>query len=85
MLSNIIHNTTPWVFDHGIKIVAIIIVAYLISKFSGIFIEKIIRKIIISSHFLTKEAEKKREAKSAFMEIFYFPSAAWCHGRVSEC
>ena len=61
MLSNIIHNTTPWVFDHGIKIVAIVIVAYLIRKFAGIFIEKIIRKIIISDHFLTKEAEKKRE------------------------
>ena len=63
MLSNIIHNTTPWFFDHGIKIVVIIIVAYLISisKFSGIFIGKIIRKIIISDHFLAKEAEKKRE------------------------
>jgi len=61
MLSNIIRNITPWFFDHGIKIVAIVIVAYLIRKFAGIFIEKIIRKIIISDHFLTKEAEKKRE------------------------
>ncbi|PIR05254.1 MAG: hypothetical protein COV57_00225 [Candidatus Liptonbacteria bacterium CG11_big_fil_rev_8_21_14_0_20_35_14] len=55
----------PWFFNHGIKIVAIVIVAYLIRKFAGIFIEKIIRKIIISDHFLTKEAEKKREGEIA--------------------
>ena len=61
MLSNIIRNITPWFFDHGIKIVAIVIVAYLIRKFAGIFIEKVIRKIIISDHLLTKEAERKRE------------------------
>jgi len=61
MLSNIIRNITPWFFDHGIKIVAIVIVAYLFRKFAEIFIEKIIRKIIISDHFLTKEAERKRE------------------------
>ena len=61
MLLNIIRNTTPWFFNHGIKIVAIVLVAYLIRKFAGIFIEKIIRKIIISDRFLTQEAERKRE------------------------
>jgi len=60
-LSNIIRNITPWFFDHSIKIVAIIIIAYLIRKFVGIFIKKNIRKIIVSDHFLTKEAEIKRE------------------------
>ena len=59
-IRTIIQNITPWFFDHGIKIVAIVIVAYLIRKFVGIFIEKIIRKIIISDHFLTKEAGRKR-------------------------
>lgn len=61
ILSNITRNITPWFFDHGIKIAAIIIAAYLFRKFAGIFIEKIVRKIIVSDHFLTKEAEKKRE------------------------
>jgi len=32
MLLNIIRNTTPWFFNHGIKIVAIVLVAYLIRK-----------------------------------------------------
>jgi len=61
LIRTIIQNVMPWFFDHGIKIVAIVIAAYLIRKFAGIFIEKIIRKIIISDHFLTKEAERKRE------------------------
>ena len=61
VLQKFVQNITPWFLDHGVKIVAIIIVDYLIRKFAGIFIERIIRKIIISDHFLTKEAEKKRE------------------------
>src|SRR3989338_5224129 len=52
---------TPWVIDHGVKILIVIIVAYLIRRSGGVFIEKIIRKMIASDHFLTKEAEKKRE------------------------
>ncbi|MDP3961840.1 MAG: mechanosensitive ion channel family protein [Pseudorhodobacter sp.] len=51
----------PWLYNHGIKIAVIIIAAYLIRRFARIFIEKIIRKIIISDHFLDKEAERKRE------------------------
>ena len=61
ILQKIIQIVTPWFFDHGVKIAAIIIIAYLIRKFAGIFIEKFIRKIVISDHFLTKDAEKKRE------------------------
>lgn len=57
----IAQKISPWFFAHGIKIVAIILIAYAVRKFAGIFIEKIIRKIVISDHFLTKEAERKRE------------------------
>lgn len=57
----IIQNIKTWLFNHGIKVIAIIILAYFIRRFAGIFIEKFIRKIVIFDHFLTKEAEKKRE------------------------
>ena len=57
----LIQMIAPWFFDHGIKIVAILFIAYFIRRFSGIFIEKFIRKVIISDRFLTKEAEKQRE------------------------
>lgn len=61
IFSNIASNITPWFFDHGIKIVLIILVSYVARKFAGIFIENIIRKIIISEYFSTKEEEIKRE------------------------
>ncbi|MFH1401850.1 MAG: mechanosensitive ion channel family protein [Parcubacteria group bacterium] len=60
-LQTIVQKITPWLLNHGVKIVIIIFATYLLRRFAGIFIEKIIRKIIISDHFLTKEAEKKRE------------------------
>lgn len=52
---------SPWIFDHGVKILVVVVIAYLIRRSSGVFIEKIIRKLIVSDHFLIKEAEKKRE------------------------
>ncbi|MFH1671479.1 MAG: mechanosensitive ion channel domain-containing protein [Candidatus Portnoybacteria bacterium] len=56
-----IDNLTPWLYDHGIKIVIILIGAYLIRRFAGVVIDKIIRKAVVSGNFLTPEAEKKRE------------------------
>ena len=60
-LQTIIQKISPWLFSSGIKIIAIVLVAYLIRRSIGIFIERIIRKIVIPDHFLSKEAEKKRE------------------------
>lgn len=61
IVQKIIQSIIPWLTSHGIKILAVIVAAYLIRRFGGIFIEKFVRKITISDHFLTKEAEKKRE------------------------
>ncbi|PJE57846.1 MAG: mechanosensitive ion channel family protein [Candidatus Portnoybacteria bacterium CG10_big_fil_rev_8_21_14_0_10_36_7] len=58
---DIIQKLTPWLYNHGIKISLIIIVAMMARKFMGLFIEKIVRKIVSSDKFLSKDAEKKRE------------------------
>ena len=60
-IGNISKVLIPWFLSHGLKIIAIFFVAYFIKKFSRNFIERIIRKVIVSDHFLSKEAEKKRE------------------------
>lgn len=60
-IQKIIENTTPWFLEHGIKILAIVIVAKIVCGLSGIFIEKFTRKLVIPDHFISKEAEKKRE------------------------
>lgn len=60
-IENISKILISWFFSNGLKIIAIIFVVYFFNKFSHNFITKIIRKVIISDHFLSKEAEKKRE------------------------
>ena len=59
--NNLIDNLGPWFFSNGVKIILVIIGAYLVFKFAGVFIDRIIRKIIVSNNFLSQEAEKKRE------------------------
>ena len=43
-MSNFLRNLIPWLTSHGIKIILILIGAYLLNRFSQIFIEKIIQK-----------------------------------------
>jgi small-conductance mechanosensitive channel len=50
-----------WMLMHGIRILIIIIIAYILNRTACRFIEKIIRKIVVSNRFLSAEAERKRE------------------------
>jgi len=59
--NDFINNLGPWIFSHGLKIILILIGGYLVRKFAGVFIEKIIRKAIVANNFLSADAEKKRE------------------------
>lgn len=59
-LVSIIRNLRPWFYDHGIKIVAVIILALLVRKFVGVFIEKIIKQVVVSNRSLLKEEEGQR-------------------------
>jgi len=68
ILQKIIQISGSWLIDHGIKIAIILVIAYVLQKVGRVFIEKIIRKTVISNHFLTKEAEEKRE--NTLIKIF---------------
>jgi small conductance mechanosensitive channel len=54
-------NIFSWLLDHGATILVIAVVAYLIHRSIGAFVERLVRRLVISDHFLSKEAEKKRE------------------------
>lgn len=56
-----LENIFPWLVNNGVKIVGIILVAFLLRKFGSIFIERTIRKVVVSDRYLSKIAEKKRE------------------------
>jgi len=51
----------PWFTNHGAKVFLLLFGAYLITKFSNTIIDRAVRKLVISDHFLSKEAEEKRE------------------------
>jgi small-conductance mechanosensitive channel len=58
---NTLEIISPWLLDHGLKILAILVIALLVRRFGGVFIEKTVRRLVVSNRFLTKEAETKRE------------------------
>lgn len=60
-IQQILELAKPWLLTHGLTIAGIVLAAYLIRKFAGIFIERVIRRVIVADHFLSKDAEKKRE------------------------
>lgn len=61
ILLQIFQKLTPWFTEHGPKIILILIGAWLIRRIGTKFIERLIRKVVVSDHFLSKEAERKRE------------------------
>ncbi|QQR77188.1 MAG: mechanosensitive ion channel family protein [Candidatus Moraniibacteriota bacterium] len=60
-IQSLVENVTPWFLDHGVKVLAIVVSALIIQRFTGIFIEKSVRRLVVPSRFLSKEAERKRE------------------------
>ena len=60
-IQTIIQQISPWLIDHGIKIIIVFIAAYIVYRSVGIVIERLIKKIIVSDGLLGKDAEKKRE------------------------
>jgi moderate conductance mechanosensitive channel len=51
----------PDVISVSTKVLGILIAAFVVHKFSGVFIEKMVRKTVVSDRFLSKDSEKKRE------------------------
>jgi small conductance mechanosensitive channel len=61
-ITDIYNLLISWSLNHGFKIVLILVVAYIVNKFSDIFIERFIRRIVPSNKYGGSElAERKRE------------------------
>jgi len=52
---------SPWLLDHGVKIVGILFISYVVKHSMGIFIRKLVERVVVSNHALGNDAEKKRE------------------------
>ncbi|MDD2284048.1 MAG: mechanosensitive ion channel family protein [Paludibacter sp.] len=51
----------PWLLSHGVKIVLIALIAYILKKIIHGVIVKAVRVAVKSDHYQSKEAEEKRE------------------------
>ncbi len=61
--------SSEWLLGHGLKILAIILVIFILRRFAGVVIDRVVRKAVISDHFLTKDEEVKRE--ETLIKIFH--------------
>ncbi|MCK4454268.1 mechanosensitive ion channel family protein [Candidatus Parcubacteria bacterium] len=66
---NIVQGIMPWFFSHGIKIVVILIGAVLLIRFSKIFIEKFVRKLIKPEQ-VAKDPDAERKREDTLIKIF---------------
>ena len=72
-LTDWVENVIPWLLDHGLRIVFIIIGAFILNALSGKFITRSVRIAVVSSKFHTKESELKRE--ETLIRIFSWTSS----------
>lgn len=62
-IQNFVQSIIPWFFSNGIKIIAVLIIAFLADRIGRFFIDKSIRELVKPDRAVPdyREAEKKRE------------------------
>jgi hypothetical protein len=75
-LSSTAQALLSWISNAGFKIVLIALGAFILHKYSRVFIEKGIRKLVKSDRMQSPEEENKRE--NTLIAIFIKHSASSC-------
>lgn len=60
----ILQSLTPWFLSHGLKIVLILVGAWLINRFAKIFISKLIEKLITKTYRIRDGQAQEKRAKT---------------------
>jgi len=68
-LQELIPRTTVWLLSSGVKIVGILIGAYIFHKIAQRAIDKVVRKAVIRDRFMSEDAEVKRE--NTLIRVFH--------------
>ncbi|MDD2565790.1 MAG: mechanosensitive ion channel family protein [Candidatus Gracilibacteria bacterium] len=71
-ISIIVAYIYPWFLSHGIKIIVIIIGAYIINKLAKKFIEKGVRILVVVDKLSSEDSETKREDTLIYIFIATF-------------
>lgn len=76
-MQNFIEKITPWILNHGIKIIIIIAGAHIVKRLMIMLTEKFIRKIIVRNRYMSKETERKRENTLIHILTWTFKILIW--------
>lgn len=79
LLANSFTDTVlGWFVDHGPRIILVLVAVFLINRFSGLFIERFIRKIVPANNYNDSEvAERKREDTLIRISVASLRVAVW--------
>lgn len=75
-----LQNFLNWIFSHGVRIIIILVVGFVVSKIAKIFILKFLRKFIIKSLKFAngdKEVDEERERTIARVAVSVVQLAIW--------
>ncbi len=67
-------NLMSWLSSNGLRILAIIVVAFIVKKFIGVFVRRLVNRVVNSNNNYSEEALKKR--KDTLNRIFSFSIGA---------
>jgi len=68
-IQTIFQSIIPWFFSHGVKIIIILIAAFVIVRFGKVFIEKFVRKLIKPDQ-VAKDPDAERKREDTLIKIF---------------
>ena len=67
---NFFQDLTPWFFSHGIRIIVILIISWLIARFGKVFISKLVITFIKKSNDLAKDVKIEEERTKTLLKVF---------------
>lgn len=67
---DLIQKITPWIITHGVKIVSVLIIAYIAIQIGKIFISRLIRSLVKIKDGLVGE-RTEREREKTLISVFY--------------
>lgn len=67
---NLLQTIGTWFVDHGVAILLILGIAWLLLYFGGKLIKRVIRQVIRSSHFYVISAEDARKRQDTLISLF---------------
>ncbi len=77
ILLNTFLFTKDWLSEHGIRLLAIIVIAWLLFKFLNKILDRFIRSAVIRSSYTTQIEEKKREDTLIKISHSFFGIVIW--------